>query len=150
MPLLLLYRALSFWLLFFLSVQRTVQEPLDSTCVGVCNVIRKLHAATLLCAQLWTGFFEAYCIFGVCMYLYMYVSRIQKHCLCSTAMLIPLTKISRNLSSGGFFFLYTRKMLCLYTLLRPRPLVGFSVSQIIIISAKFLFTLLNEGQDLYS
>ena len=41
-----------------------------STCVGVRNVIREFiwTAATLLCAQIRTGFFDAYC---TCMYVYM-------------------------------------------------------------------------------
>ena len=42
-----------------------------STCVGVCNVIREFiwTAATLLCAQIWTGFFDAYCTYTcTCMY----------------------------------------------------------------------------------
>ena len=45
---------------------------------GVCNVIREFiwTAATLLCVQLWTGFFDTYCIYVhtyVCMQLDTYV-----------------------------------------------------------------------------
>ena len=61
-----------------------------STCVGVRNVIREFiwTAATLLFAQVRTGYFDAYCMYA-CVYVCMYVySRIHKYiihtymCMC--------------------------------------------------------------------
>ena len=49
-------------------------RTIRSTCVGVRNVIREFiwNAATVLFAQVWTGFFDAYCMYRqlcICMYV---------------------------------------------------------------------------------
>ena len=76
MPLLLLYRAPSFGCSSFFVCTEGCARTVRSTCVGVRNVICEFiwTAATVLFAQVRTGFFDAYCVF-VCVSV----------CLCACA-----------------------------------------------------------------